>query len=444
MEFKGKNILIIGFGRSGIASARFALDRGANVIIADKCKQSDFSKEIESFNGYPIEFLFGSNDLPAKKIDFIVVSPGVPLNIQILKHAGQKNIPVYGEMELAIQEIKTPMIAVSGTNGKTTTTSLIGYIFSACGKKVCVGGNIGTPLTSLVNEANDSEWVVVEVSSYQLETTPSLSPKIAVLLNVTPDHLDRHASFDEYLDTKMKLLYMASESGCGIYNQEDENITTKIRNLKGKYIPFNVHKDIKENKFYTRDLNGSVKSWDIGETKLKGSYNYENILASLVVANICGLDEKKVCEAVRNFNGLSHRVEFICEIDGVKYYDDSKGTNIGATRAALTNFEKGVILIAGGQDKGTGYKSLASLISSCVKKMILIGEARDRIKDEIGDFTETVFANDMNDAVRIAHKEAVKGDVVLLSPACASFDMFKNYAERGDTFKSAVHRLIER
>jgi UDP-N-acetylmuramoylalanine--D-glutamate ligase len=370
----------------------------------------------------------------------------VPLTIEGLEEARDGGVHVIGELELAVAEIKTPVVAVTGTNGKTTTTALIGHLLTQCGVKNCVGGNIGTALTDLIYDANKADWVVVEVSSFQLETTPSLAPKIGVLLNITPDHLDRHASFEEYIDLKIRVLGSLCKEGTGLYNARDKIVAKAIKKFRAELVPFNsVAKMDKGGWFEAGALCTKIKGKEVHRYKLDkvslvGAHNRENMLASAMVAELCGCAKEKIQRGLESFKGLPHRIELVDEHGGIRYYDDSKGTNVGATASALENFPGPVILIAGGLDKGSSYAPLASPIKERVKRLILIGEAKEKMMDELGSLTETVVANTMEEAVCKANAVATKGDVVLLSPACASYDMFRDYAERGEVFARAVKK----
>ena len=440
-NFKDKKVLIVGLGRAGVAAARYAASRGACVTVSEKKDEPQVREYVSKLKGFEIVYSFGKND-PALMMnsDLIVLSPGVPLNIDGLKQAKRAGVPVVNELELAVCEIKTPMIAVTGTNGKTTTATLIGHLLTECGIKNCVGGNIGTALTDLINDAKGVDWVVVEVSSFQLETTPSLAPKIGVLLNVTPDHLDRHESFEEYLMIKAKLFDALNKEGWGIYNSSDSGVAGSVKKSRARLIPFNPNARLEsggwfENGVLSTDVSGKAKNqYRLDNVRLKGSHNRENMLASVIVAELCGADRDKIQRGLESFKGLPHRIEYVGLRCGVKYYDDSKGTNVGATVAALENFSGPVILIAGGVDKGGSYEPLAPLIRERVRLMVLIGKAKDKMKAELGNLTDTVFADTLEGAVEIAADRAKAGDVVLLSPACASFDMFRDYAHRGEVF----------
>jgi len=447
-DLKNKKVLVIGLGRAGVAAARYAAIRGANVTVSEKREEKDVTEFVSKLSGLPIEYSFGRNDVRLMKdAQLIVVSPGVPLSIEGLGEARNLKIPVINELELAVREIKTPMIAVTGTNGKTTTTTLIGHLLTECGIKNCVGGNIGTALTDLINDAKNVDWVVVEVSSFQLETTPSLAPKIGVLLNVTPDHLDRHASFEEYLMLKARLFGTLDAECFGIYNAADKVVADAVEKSHAQLVPFNSNGKLDDGGWFEKDslwmkLPGkAAEQYNLGNVDLKGAHNRENMLASIMTAALCGGEKNKIQKGLETFKGLPHRIELVGEYRNVQYYDDSKGTNVGATVAALENFSAPVILIAGGLDKGASYEPMAPFIRDRVKRLILIGEAKDKMRSELGDLTETVSAETMEDAVLKASEAAAAGDVVLLSPACASYDMFRDYAHRGEVFAQAVRKL---
>lgn len=442
-DLNGKKVLVIGLGRSGEAAARFAAVKGADVTISELKPEAAIKDFVKRLKDLPIKFSFGRNDPDLiLNADLIILSPGIPLELNGLAKARSKKIPIIGELELAASSIKKPIIAVTGTNGKTTTTSLIGHILSSCGKKVCVGGNIGLALTDLIDKANNSDFVVVEVSSFQIETTPSLAPSIAVLLNITPDHLDRHFSFDRYADIKVSLFKNLADGGVGIYNSNDQAIVSRLGGINKRLIPFDTVKDSKGDHFKTNVEEYGSREWRFDNEKMIGAHNLENIISSVITAELCGLDFGGIQNALYSFKGLPHRVEFVGEKNGVSYYDDSKGTNVGATKAALESFNSRILLIAGGRDKEGDFKALSEIVKKRVRKMILIGEAKEKISRELSGLTEVAFADSMSEAVDIAAASAKKGEVVLLSPACASFDMFKDYAERGDVFKKEVKRVI--
>jgi UDP-N-acetylmuramoylalanine--D-glutamate ligase len=444
-------VLIIGLGRSGVAAAKFAAMRGAHVTVSEEQEAPAVEKSVRELHGLPIQYSFGGNDPQLMmQADIIVISPGVPLTIDGLETARHRGVHIIGELELAVREIQTPIIAVTGTNGKTTTTTLIGHLLTTCGLKSCVGGNIGTALTNLIDDAKGADWVVVEVSSYQLETTPSLAPHIGVLLNVTPDHLDRHTSFEEYARLKAQLFNMLGTDGFGIYNVADTVVAANIKKSPAYLIPFDATGRTREGGWYENgDLvihlpKQSRERYRLDKVRLKGTHNLENLLAAVMTTSLCGGDHDRIQKGLETFEGLPHRIQLVGEYGGIKYYDDSKGTNVGATAAALENFHEPVVLIAGGLDKGGSYAPLAKPIRKHVKQLILIGQAKQKMKKELGTLTKVLLAESMEEAVQLASKAAVRGGVVLLSPACASFDMFRDYTERGEVFARAVKNIHRR
>jgi UDP-N-acetylmuramoylalanine--D-glutamate ligase len=432
IELKNKKVLIVGFGRSGQAAARFCLQNGAKVTVTDTRKASEFDlkgwKDVQTAFGSHPEALFANSDI-------IVPSPGVPTTLPAIKGAKEKGIPVVGEMELV--DIAAKVIGITGTNGKSTVTTLIGEMLKEQGIKVSVGGNLGTPLLDMVDEMKGAKYVVLELSSYQLEITPSLHPHIAVLLNITPDHLDRYPSYDAYISAKSLITRNLTGSDCLVFNQEDEHSAKISRSANCKKIGFSVNA-ARDSSFTLRLEDGTV---DFKKARLVGIHNVENMLAASLAARAAGCSASTIQRVIERFKGLAHRNQFVREVNGVRYFDDSKGTNVGAVVKSLEGFDSKVVLIAGGLDKGGGYEPLRPLVKDKVKALILIGTAKKIIAEALGDLAEVVMAEDMAAAVREAAARAVPGDVVLLSPACASFDMFKDYAERGNIFAKEVEKL---
>lgn len=421
MDLRNKKVLIVGFGRSGQAAARYCLDHGACVSVTDKRPSSDFDLRTAGMNTY-----FGSHPSSIfEKQDLIVVSPGVPLDIEGITRAKAKGIPVIGEFELA--DIKAPIIAVTGTNGKSTVTTLIGRIMKEAGLKVAVGGNLGTPLLDMLDDIGNAEYVVLEVSSYQLEISPSFHPNIALLLNITPDHIDRYGSMQAYIDAKALIVRNMGVADVLIYNEEDDLVRNIAENSKARKIGFSAAR--------------GVEGLDLSKAGIEGAHNKENMIAAALAAAEAGVDFSVSQKVFEGFTGLPHRNQFVREVNGVRFFDDSKGTNVGAVVKSLEGFRSKVILIAGGLDKGGSYDPLKPLVRDKVKALVLIGEAREIMARELGGLTTVIMADSMEDAVKESFRIADKGDVVLLSPACASFDMFKDYADRGNRFAEAVMRL---
>ncbi len=426
MELRGKKILIVGLGRSGLAAARYCLRSGAEIVLNDARPLSELKLDLAEFAGAALHF--GSHPEGVfTSADMIVISPGVPLSLAAIEAAKAAGVPVVGEMELA--EISSKIIAVTGTNGKSTVTTLIGEMLKAAGLKVAVGGNLGTPLLEMIDEVNSADWTVLEVSSYQLEITPSFHPDIALLLNVTPDHLDRYSGYEEYVFAKALIAKHQTAYDTFIFNSDDPVVAKISEDVRARKIPFSGRR--------VPQLEGV----DFSKAKISGQHNLENLIAATYAATTAGVANSEIQRVIETFSGLPHRNQFVRELGGVKYFDDSKGTNVGAVVKSLEGFDEKIILIAGGLDKGGGYEPMKPLVKDRVKAMILIGTATELMANEFHGLTKIVRARDMKEAVKFAADEASAGDVVLLSPACASMDMFKNYAERGDVFANEVRKL---
>lgn len=446
-EYANKKILIVGLGRSGLSAAKYLSGRGANITVTDSRSYEELSDQMSSLKGCDIEYHCGSNpSFLFVKSDLIVLSPGVPLNIEGVRLAREMGKEVVCEMELALDEIKGRVIAITGTNGKSTTTALIGEFLKGAGKKMWVGGNLGNPIIGEISDAKAADYVVLEVSSYQLELTPSLRAGIGILLNITPDHLDRYSSFEQYIKAKALIGRNQTKDDHIIYNTDDQIVVSEIENFRSKKLPISVSKELGVGAWYKKNelhlkADGFDFSVDVGLSKLSGIHNRENIAAASLAASLCGVEKKDIERVLTEFNGLSHRLQFVKEVSGVLYYDDSKGTNVGAVKRSLESFDGHVVLIAGGLDKNTGYADLREIVATKVRCIVAIGEAAQKIKAELSDATDVILCSSMEAAVNKAREKAREGDVVLLSPACASFDMFKDYAHRGNVFAECVRKL---
>jgi UDP-N-acetylmuramoylalanine--D-glutamate ligase len=452
-ELTGKKVLIVGLGRSGIAAARHCAAAGASVTVADAKPADELAGALAALAGLPVRQALGGHDpaLPAAH-DLVVASPGVPLDAPGFAEARARGVPIVGELELAVRRISRPIVAVTGTNGKTTTTSLIGHLLAAARLRACVAGNIGTPLLDALAEADAADAVVLEVSSFQIDTTPSLAPEVGVWLNVTQDHLDRHGTFENYVASKARLFEQMSEAGYGIYNAADGAVAKAMGSARCRRLPF----DATTARAPSSDEGGAWSSggelvvqlpgreahrYALGRVQLSGVHNRENMLAALLAAELCGAEPALLAEGLATFRGLPHRVELVAEAGGVRYFDDSKGTNVGATIRALEGFAEPVVLIAGGLGKGADFAPLAPAVRGKVKRLVLIGEAAGAIERALAGAAPAVRAASMEEAVAKAAEAAAPGEVVLLSPACASFDMFRDYAHRGECFAAAVRKL---
>lgn len=426
MTMKKKKTLVVGLGKSGEAAVRFLVARGKEVFANDIRSEKECAEVQARLAASHVPCVFGHHDPGLlKQVGLVVVSPGVALSLPLFVEAKKQHIPIVGEMELALSLLTTPVIAVSGTNGKTTTTALVGHLLRTAGKRTVVAGNIGTPLTDSFEEATKSEWVVLEVSSFQLESTPSLASAVAILTNITPDHLDRHASFEEYVSLKGRLFTSLRPDGTAVYNASDPFVTKLAKTCGRTTVPFHA------------DMN----TFDLSGAQLIGRHNRENMFAALCAARVCGIDDAALLRGLRSFEALPHRLQFVREVGGVRYYNDSKGTNVGAATCAVEGFDAPVVLIAGGLAKGTSFDAFAKHVAPRVKCAVLMGEAASLLEKSFRSLTPTIRVASMKEAVTRAAANAMRGNVVLLSPACASFDMFQNYADRGEKFVEAVMQL---
>jgi UDP-N-acetylmuramoylalanine--D-glutamate ligase len=448
VELKDKRVLVVGLGKSGVASALFLKDRGARVTVSDTKSPDQLRDEIPVLldHGITVE-TGGHGERTFRGQDLIVVSPGVPVDAKPLVQARALGEPVIGEIELAAQHLQGAIIAITGSNGKTTTTTLTGEILIAGGLPTLVGGNIGTPAISLVAKAKPETVVVLEVSSFQLETIQTFRPKIAVVLNVTPDHLDRHRTFEAYVDAKARIFENQQASDFAVLNEDDETCRTMGERTRAQVFWFSRKKEVKQGAWVRdgqimfRDGRGQFEVMLVSEIPLKGAHNVENVLAGVCGGMLMGCKAELTRKAVREFKAVEHRLEYVATVKGVEYYDDSKATNVDATIKALESFPANIHLILGGKDKGSDYTVLNDLLRHRVKRVYTIGAAAEKIESHIKGAAEIVHAETLDNAVRRAAATAKAGDIVLLAPACASFDQFQSYNHRGRVFKEVVHSL---
>lgn len=448
---KGKRVLVVGGGRSGQGAARFLHGLGATVSVSDSAPPAQLDQGFANWLRREKIFYEGGGHNPATFVnqDLIVVSPGVPLTMEELVEAAANGVAVVGELGLAALWLDLPVIAVTGTNGKTTVTSLIGDFFKAAGCRVFVGGNIGVPLTDYLLTGERADLAVLEVSSFQLDTAGSFRPRLAVLLNISPDHLDRYSSYGAYGDAKMAIFANQQDGDIALVNGEDPEVMGRLALLTKQQIAVFGRRDDTVPTSFWQDgavvlaLQGNgrqVESYSL-PGHLACSPNRENCQAAIIAARLMACPEAAIVKGLADFVLPAHRLRKVAEIDRVVYYDDSKATNIGALQAALAGMTRPVILLAGGRDKGGDYKVLADLVRTKVKKLLLFGEARDLMVSALGSAASVELVTDMAEAVSRAAELSEPGDAVLLSPACASFDMFNDYGERGDEFCRQVDRL---
>ncbi|MEJ7847511.1 MAG: UDP-N-acetylmuramoyl-L-alanine--D-glutamate ligase [Pyrinomonadaceae bacterium] len=452
MKIAGRKTLVLGAGKSGVASAKFLAERGAIVALHDKNEVKNWPEAARSLKETDNVGLI-DGQIPSwllDQIDLVVISPGVPSNTIPARYVDRKDGEVIGEVELAYRFMKGRIVGITGSNGKTTTTSLIGEILKNAGIKTQVGGNIGTPLLSLAESSTDETWTVVELSSFQLETIKEFRPNVAICLNVTPNHLDRYESFLDYALAKHRIFMNQTPDDVAILNAEDEITNSWAAGLKANVSHFSVKRELDEGLFLRGTelvcrANGKEK---ILTTRagifLRGLHNVENVLAALAAGLACEASPDSMRETIANFKGVEHRIEFVEETDGVRFFNDSKATSVDATIKALEALSESdgkTVLILGGRGKNASYAPLVDLIEKSVRALVVIGEDGDNIESQLKDHAEIIRADSMKEAVVESFESAESGDSVLLAPACASFDMFKSYEERGKEFKLEVGRL---
>lgn len=450
MELRGKKILVVGAGKSGISVARFLVRRGAAVSLTDTRTKDKFNGELDALIDSGVRAMLGN--YPGVKpgsYDMLVVSPGVPLTVPPVAAAMRYGIPVTGELELAYRFAGAPMVAITGTNGKTTTTALVGEIFRAAGVRTLVGGNIGLPLVDVVEDYGPEDMIVAEVSSFQLETARQFRPRVAVILNITPDHLDRHGTMEGYTAAKARIFARQERDDFTVLNYDDPRTRALADAAGGQVIFFSRRHNLKEGVLVRRGrivvrLEG--RETDIaaaGEVAIPGGHNLENALAAVAAAFVLGIKPAVLAHTLRTFPGVAHRLETVAIKNGVRYVNDSKGTNPDASIKALEAFDRPIVLLAGGRNKGSDFTEFARLAREKVRVLVVLGECADEVERAArqAGCGEILRARDLREAVLTAHRAARPGDVVLLSPACASWDMFNNFEERGDLFREIVNSL---
>jgi UDP-N-acetylmuramoylalanine--D-glutamate ligase len=448
IELKGKKVLVVGLGKSGLAAALFLRRRGAHVTVSDVRSAEALAKDIPALleEGIMVE-AGGHGLLTFRRQDLIVVSPGVPLNTPELAQVKSFGLPVIGELELAARFLKGRMLAITGSNGKTTTTALVGEILEKAGMPTLVGGNIGVPVVALIDRSTDETWSVLEVSSFQLESTHQFHPSIAVILNITPDHLDRHGSFENYARAKERIFAAQDKNDCVVLNADNARAAAAATQSPAKVYWFSIEHPVEQGAWVE---NGTVvyrpakdaateKIMPLSGIPLKGAHNVENVLAAVCAARLAGAPADAIAKAVGTFQAVEHRLEFVAKINGVEYYNDSKATNLDATAKAVAAFFSGVHLILGGKDKGSDYTQLAELLQARVRAVYTIGTAAAKIESELRGVVSIHSCETLDNAVTAAANAARPGEVVLLAPACSSFDQFENYEHRGRIFKELVN-----
>lgn len=441
--------MVAGLGQTGRALVRFLARRGARLTVTDSAPEEELSDALAELAGLgdaPIETALGCHDAVVfNSADMIVLSPGVPHTLTPIRQAAQQGIPVIGEIELAFRFMKTPIVAITGTNGKSTATLLAGQMLKDAGFRVFVGGNLGTPLIAYADADDTADFAVAELSSFQLDTIDRFRPQVAVLLNITADHLDRYADFEAYIRSKGRIFENQRSEDVAVVNRADPATEKLVPGIRAQMLPFNAGPAdaagavVGEEHVEFRMPGQAPHILDCRRIPLIGAHNRENIAAAGLAALAAGASHASIQKTVAAFHGLAHRMTPAATIDGVHYIDDSKATNVDAVVRALASFSTPVILIMGGREKGGSYAALKSLFPGRVKHLVVLGEAARNIEAALGDAAPTSRAASMAEAVRIAKSHAKSGDTVLLSPACASFDMYESYARRGDDFVQQVH-----
>jgi len=443
-EYANQNIVVVGAGKSGVALCRLLAGRGAQVVLSDR-RPAESIAGLEALQGLNVACDFGGHtEALFVGADLVVLSPGVPETIPPVTAARKAGVEIVGEIELAARELAAPVVGITGTNGKSTTTELIGAIFKAWGKKTFVGGNLGEPLTEAVG--GDWDWVVVELSSFQLETIDRFHARYGLLLNISPDHLDRYPDMESYVAAKMRLFENMNADDLAILNADDDAVLQAAAGIAARKVLFSCRGALAEGiGFDGRDIvwqrQGVTARFPVAELRLKGLHNVANVMAALVAPLCAGCPPEVAWQAARTFTGLPHRMALVRELDGVSWYDDSKGTNIGSVVMSLAGLEAPVTLIAGGKDKGGDFGILAEAVRSKVRNLVLIGEAAERMARELDGCTTIHRAGSLEEAVQLAQQLTPAGGAVLLSPGCSSFDMFKSYIERGERFAACVRQL---
>lgn len=450
-DMTDKNVLIVGMGNSGKAASQAMVKLGAKVSVQDSKKEEDIDPQLLTFlKNKNVTCYFGSEPEDMGVFDMLILSPGVPPDLEFINEAKQKGAEIIGELEIAYRVGHGHYVAITGTNGKTTTTTLVGEIYKAAGRKTYVVGNIGVAVISKALSAEEDSWLITETSSFQLETIKYFRPDISAILNLTPDHMDRHKTMEKYGQAKAEIFKNQTSDQYCIINIDDERCYKLASGCRARVIPFSRQKQletgafIKNGNIVVRDGSGkTVKICGADELKIMGSHNLENALAAAAVSYFGGIDPQIIGKTLKEFRGVEHRLELCNEIDGIRFVNDSKGTNPDAAVKAIEAMKENIILIAGGYDKDASYDKLISSFEGRVKALLLMGKTATKIKEaaEKAGFTSSIILKDMEACVREAYRIAKPGDVVLLSPACASWDMYTSFEQRGRHFKSCVQAL---
>lgn len=450
MDIKGQKILVIGLAVSGVPTVQVLSEMGAMITVNDRKKAGDLEEVLQQLSGIEADYVLGEHPIRlADWPDFAVISPGVPPSIPLVQELIKKGKEVISEVELSFRLLKAPVVAITGTNGKTTTTALTGQVFKESGRNTHVVGNIGKPIISIAPSAAESDVVVAEISSFQLEGISGFRPKSATILNITPDHLDRHGTFQNYADAKARIFENQDQDDFLVLNADDEAAAGLEHKSRARVVHFSRKKILEAGSFVqdgyiiVGEGNAKEKICPASELRIPGAHNLENALAAATLGWTMGVPYEAIERALKGFEGVEHRLEKVDTVNGVSYINDSKGTNPDASSKAIQAVEKPIILIAGGYDKGSSYEEFVNNFGDKVKAVVLLGETAEKIKKTCQNnrFNNIYIVDTVEEAVNCASRMAMSGDTVLLSPACASWDMFRNFEERGEAFKKAVRSL---
>jgi UDP-N-acetylmuramoylalanine--D-glutamate ligase len=447
-DVRGKKISVIGMARSGVAVSHLLKSKGATLFVSDKSKKENLESEIAQLAEENIPYEIGRHTERVYDCSLLVVSPGVPSNAPVVVEAQKRNIKVVSELEIGSLFCKASIVAITGSNGKTTTTTLLGRVLGDAKKKHVVAGNIGTAFSSVVLELAPADIAVLEVSSFQLDHIETFRPRISVILNITEDHMDRYEhSMERYAASKARVFENQRADDVLIYDADDEWCRKEAELAKCRTIGFSLKSMPDEGAFVDKGLLVTVidgKRTEVipcDEISIKGMHNLYNSMAATLVGQLLGVGSAAIRSTLKNFKGVEHRLEFVREVDGVRYYNDSKATNVDSVWYALQAFNEPIVLLLGGRDKGNDYSRLTDPVKDRVKAIVAIGESADKVEKAFQEITSVTRADSMDGAIQKATSLSVRGDVVLLSPACASFDWFRNYEHRGQVFKELVNRL---
>jgi len=442
MELRDRKILVVGLGKTGKDTVNFLLEKGAQVRVSDNSPIEKIRGDAKLLEQRGVKVEAGLHTARTFLwAETIVLSPGVPFNVRQVQMAMAQGIEVISEVELAWRFIETPIIAITGSNGKTTTSTLIARILERNGKRVFLGANIGTPLIQIAEDSNKFDILVLELSSFQLQGIDSFRPVVAIILNISPNHLDHHESFDEYVESKMKIYSNQTVDDWFVYNDADEVINAYLSGVRSRKVPFGEDCGQDGVTYNGSEITFRDHMYNVKGIKLLGGHNVENIMAAIAGTAILGCDPVLIQEEITKFEPLPHRNEFVREIQGAKFYNDSKSTSPAATLRALESLPSPIILIAGGKDKGVSFEPLKDLVKGKVRFLILLGESKLKMKEELGAGIPSALADSLNEALDITLQNVTSKDSVLFSPACSSFDMFTSYEERGMKFKEIVENL---